>query len=257
MPDERATVFGEIAAIYDSFRPAYPAAMFDDLMVAARLEPGATVLEIGSGTGIATRPLLGRGLRVTAVEPDERMIEFARAQPGMEGAEFVASRFEEYLAPPASFDLVLAAGSWHWIEPESGLGAAAAALRSGGSLAVAWNLPRPESSRRPQGLDEAYQRFAPELTEASSQVRNRDPDARRGAIAGSALFSQPESYRYPWSRPLTSVDYCHLLSTHSDHRMLGAGRLDRLLTVVEEVVDADGGTIELAYETVMYVAKMA
>jgi SAM-dependent methyltransferase len=247
-------VFGEIAATYDRLRPAYPAAMFDDLIEATRLAPGATVLEIGPGTGIATRPILEKGLRVTAVEPDGRMVEFARAQRGMEGVEFVTNRFEEYPAAPASFDLVLAAGSWHWIEPEAGLMRAASALRSGGGLAVAWNLPRPESSRRPQGLDDVYQRVAAELAEASSQVRNRDPDARRRVIAGSGLFSEPESFRYPWARPFTSADYCHLLSTHSDHRMLGPERLERLLTGVGEVVDAHGGNIELAYETVMYVA---
>lgn len=247
-------MFGEVAATYDRLRPAYPAAMFDDLMKAALLEPGASVLEIGPGTGIATRSLLDKGLRIIAVEPDERMVEFARSQPGMDGVEFVTRRFEEYVAPPASFDLVLAAGSWHWITPESGLEAAAAVLRSGGSLAVAWNLPRPGSSPRPPGLDEVYHRLAPELAEAS-QVRNRDPDARRRVIAESGRFAQPEEYRYPWSRSLTSVDYCHLLSTHSDHRMLGPERLERLLSAIGEVVDAYGGTTELAYETVMYVAK--
>ncbi|MEK7639182.1 MAG: 16S rRNA (adenine(1518)-N(6)/adenine(1519)-N(6))-dimethyltransferase RsmA [Patescibacteria group bacterium] len=43
---------------------------------AARLEAGGTVLEIGPGTGILTKELLARGVRVIAVEADARAIAF-------------------------------------------------------------------------------------------------------------------------------------------------------------------------------------
>ncbi len=51
----------------------------------AGLAPGASVLEIGCGTGQLTRSLLARGLRVTAVEPGEELV--ARARDQLEGAE--------------------------------------------------------------------------------------------------------------------------------------------------------------------------
>src|SRR5438132_12961717 len=58
--------FDAAAAIYDEIRPRYPAAMFDDLF--RLLLPGPVVLEVGPGTGQATRDLLDRGAVVHAVE---------------------------------------------------------------------------------------------------------------------------------------------------------------------------------------------
>ena len=52
--------------------------MFDDLVTLAGLEPGSRVLEIGCGTGQATRPLAGRGFEITAVELGAQMADVAR-----------------------------------------------------------------------------------------------------------------------------------------------------------------------------------
>ena len=52
--------------IYDRIRPGYPAAMFEDLFA---LLPGQPhILEVGAGTGKATRDLLDSGATVHAVE---------------------------------------------------------------------------------------------------------------------------------------------------------------------------------------------
>jgi 2-polyprenyl-3-methyl-5-hydroxy-6-metoxy-1,4-benzoquinol methylase len=74
-------IFNEVAEEYDRHRPAYPDALIDRACEVGGLGPGATVLEIGCGTGQLTRSLLARGLRVTAIEPGERLIAQARDQP--------------------------------------------------------------------------------------------------------------------------------------------------------------------------------
>jgi ubiquinone/menaquinone biosynthesis C-methylase UbiE len=62
------------------------------------------VLEIGCGTGQLTRSPLARGLRVTAIEPGERMIARARDQLGSAGeVEFVNRRLEEASLPQAHY----------------------------------------------------------------------------------------------------------------------------------------------------------
>ena len=52
--------FDEVAELYDRARRGYPAALVDDLVGAARLQPGSRVVEIGPGTGQATRALSER-----------------------------------------------------------------------------------------------------------------------------------------------------------------------------------------------------
>ncbi|MFD0563837.1 methyltransferase domain-containing protein [Kitasatospora saccharophila] len=65
-----AASFGPVAAQYQAARPSYPDALFDELeRLSGRPLAGADVLDVGAGTGIATRLLAGRGARVVAVEP--------------------------------------------------------------------------------------------------------------------------------------------------------------------------------------------
>ena len=67
----RRLVFGEVAGLYDRARPGYPASLIDDLVRWA--QPGARALEIGAGTGKATRLLAARGVSVLGIEPSAEM----------------------------------------------------------------------------------------------------------------------------------------------------------------------------------------
>ena len=69
----RSGSFGAVAAAYERFRPGYPAELVDTVMRYAR-QPLRTVLEIGAGTGKATRLFAERGVTVTATEPDAAML---------------------------------------------------------------------------------------------------------------------------------------------------------------------------------------
>lgn len=60
--------FDEDAQAYDRARPVAPGYVFDDLVELAGLHPGSSVVEVGPGTGQATRPLAERGLRIVALE---------------------------------------------------------------------------------------------------------------------------------------------------------------------------------------------
>jgi len=78
--------------------------------------PGAEVLEIGAGTGQATRGLLEHGWRVVALEPGRELAAVARRVLAERG-DVVVSPFERWLAHGRTFDLVFAATSWHWLDP--------------------------------------------------------------------------------------------------------------------------------------------
>ena len=59
----RALGFGMVAEAYERFRPGYPAELFDVVMTYAG-RPVRTALEIGAGTGKATRLFAQRGIAV-------------------------------------------------------------------------------------------------------------------------------------------------------------------------------------------------
>jgi SAM-dependent methyltransferase len=133
---EASKRFGAQARDYDRYRPRYPESVFDDIMDVTHAAVGAGVIEIGAGTGIATEPLVRRGLSVTAIEPAPEMASLARAKLRDRALVFVG-RFEDYSAP-GLVQVVASFNAWHWVNPEIAVNRVADLLAPGGSLALVW-----------------------------------------------------------------------------------------------------------------------
>ena len=130
-------VFDENAAEYDRNRPAYPDALVDQACGVAGIGDGDRVLEIGCGTGQLTRSLLARGLRVTALEPGDRLVRVAEENLRDVGdVEFLHARFEDVRLPRESYEAVFSASAIHWVDPDLSWRKIADALAPGGTLAL-------------------------------------------------------------------------------------------------------------------------
>jgi len=128
----RALSFGAVAEAYERFRPGYPPELYDLVMRYAG-QPVLTALEIGAGTGKATRLFAQRGVTVTATEPDGAMLaELGKHVPA--SVKTVQSTFED-LSPAESYALVYVAAALHWTNPEGRWSHMAALLQPGGVFA--------------------------------------------------------------------------------------------------------------------------
>ena len=128
----RALSFGMMAEAYERFRPEYPAELFDTVMAYAG-HPVRTALEIGSGTGKATRLFARRGVPVVATEPDGSMLaELRKHVPP--NVRTVQAAFED-VRPGERYGLVYAAAALHWTNPEGRWSRMAALLEPGGVFA--------------------------------------------------------------------------------------------------------------------------
>jgi hypothetical protein len=95
--DRLKTTFNEAAELYDRARHTIRSSSSDDLIDLTGLQPGASLLEIGCGTGRATLPLARRGFRITCVrarrEPRRRRPPQPRRLPQV---NVVTSPFETW-----------------------------------------------------------------------------------------------------------------------------------------------------------------
>lgn len=125
---------------YDQGRPSFPWTIVSQVIRKARLSAGSTVLEIGPGTGQLTRGLLQSGLKVVAVEPGERLATTLRQNCPSRRLEIVLQTFEEF-CPRQEYDAVVAANSFHWLDPEVSYKKTCTMLKPRGSLVTLWNHP--------------------------------------------------------------------------------------------------------------------
>ena len=128
-----ARCFGSVVDAYERGRPGYP---IDAVRWLTGDEP-LSVLELGSGTGKLTRELVALGHDVHATDPDPAMLDVL-------ARNYVVTRISQTTAedipvPDSTFDIVIAAQSYHWFDHEKALPEIARVLKRGGSLSLVWN----------------------------------------------------------------------------------------------------------------------
>ncbi|MET0495808.1 MAG: class I SAM-dependent methyltransferase [Actinoplanes sp.] len=256
-----AESFGTDAARYDQARPAYP-----DALIARVLDgspgtgvldrsPGTAVLDVGCGTGIAARQFQAAGCTVLGVEPDPRMADFARGR----GLPVEVATFEAW--PPAgrTFDTVIAAQSWHWVDPAAGALKAAQVLRPGGRLAIFGHVFEPPAAVA-EPLAAAFQKAVPDSPFANLpaqrplEIYQAGYAKVAGTIRDTHRFSEPELWQFDVEQTYTREQWLALLPTTGGLTRLPADKLAGILTAVGTAIDALGGRFTMQLTTLALTA---
>lgn len=238
-----ALAFGAAASSYDRHRPSYPPEAVDWALgspAGRRLR----VVDLGAGTGILTRVVLGLGHEVVPVEPDAQMrAQLARSTPAVTA---LAGSSESIPLPDDSVDAVVAGQAYHWFDPVLAPVEIARVLRTGGTFAALWNL-RDESEPWVARLTEAayltdHERHAQELDEAGLRA------------AGFAPVSRQVFRHVTTHTPQTLVELIktrsHYLTADADGRAAIIERVRNLVATHPAVAGRD--TFPLPYNTVVH-----
>jgi SAM-dependent methyltransferase len=251
---EGRTVFGRDSAGYDKGRPGHPERVYEVLRERCGLRPGANVLEIGPGTGQATRRLLELGADpLVVVEPDPALAEYLLSVT--EGRpKVVAATLEEAELSEASFDLAVAASSFHWVEAECGLAAVLRALRPGGWWAMWWTHFGDKT--RPDPFRDATDHIVGGLPASPGAAGfSTDAEAAFAALARSG-FESCEHEVVRWSHEWDAPGIRALFATFSPIARLEGPEREAILDEVARVAaDEFKGHVVKPVHTTLYTAR--
>ncbi|MEV4249655.1 class I SAM-dependent methyltransferase [Streptosporangium canum] len=250
-----AESFGVDARRYDQARPGYPAALVARIVAGS---PGPDVLDVGCGTGIAARQFQAAGCAVLGVEPDARMADFARSR----GLRVEVAAFESWQPAGRTFDTVIAAQAWHWVDPVAGAVKAARVLRPRGRLAIFGHVYEPPAEVA-EPFAAAYRRAAPD-SPLNGQPARRPLDLYQAAyvkfadkIRETEQFNDPEQWRFDWERSYTRDQWLDLLPTTGGLTQLRPDQLAEVLDAVGGAIDSLGGRFTMNYTTLAATAVRA
>lgn len=211
--------FGADPAGYHRARPIYPEWVYDTLTSRCGLRRNAAVVEIGAGTGIASRRLLELGANpLVAIEPDPRLAEFLRANNPDDALTVMVVPFEDAVLDNSAFDLAVCATALHWLDEASVLQKISRVLRPGGWWAALWN--EFGDDRRADPFHDATKDL---LAAPASQGAGEngipfslDSRARMAALKLSGAFDCVEHQAIQWSLILDSMQAVALYATYSN-----------------------------------------
>jgi len=125
--------FDQLAAEYDVYRSGYSRALYD-ILDEYGFKSGINVLDVACGTGLASEPLLKRGLKITGVDISEAMLDKARIR--LKEARLVVGDAEKLPFPDRSFDAVVCAQAIHWMDQPKALAEMTRVTAAGGRVAI-------------------------------------------------------------------------------------------------------------------------
>jgi SAM-dependent methyltransferase len=226
-------VFNRMAGDYPT-RPVYPPALVARLAALAG-GAGGRVVDLGAGTGHLALPLARAGLRVTAVEPAQAMLEALVAAAREEGlaVETAHATTEETGLAAGGFDLAVVADAAQWLDPPRA-GAELARLLSPGGRA-AFVVP----SFAPTPFMRA---LADRIAAANPKARPHPPPIEAIAAAAGLAVEGRETLRD--DAPLAPDDLDAVLRSISYvGPALGPPKLAVLLADTRALAEEHGGSV--------------
>ena len=128
--------FNTAATLYEEVRPGYPEELIQDVIDLSGLRSHSRILEVGCGTGKATRSFAERGYELVCLDIGADLIAVARERlKEFSNVSFVETAFEAW-EPERKFNLIISATAFHWVDPKVRYLKASEVLASNGSLAI-------------------------------------------------------------------------------------------------------------------------
>lgn len=252
--------FDVYADNYHSIRPGYPKALFDDLRENCPLDKDSHLLEIGAGSGIATRELADIFSQVTALEPGSNLTFLLKENTKKSGNVAVEESTFEDFSSEQRFDVIAAFTAFHWLDKENRDKKILDLLKDSGALVLVWNSFFQSDSQVTQEVNKASHEILPELyppdpdvsvvnEKVLSKLRKREQEICQSPdLAPFFLKRYLVNYNYD------SVTYPKLLHTYPKIVEVKEDRKQRLFDKVSGIIE-EHGSISVSVLSTLIICK--
>lgn len=259
--EARSVTFDSVADDYQAARPGYPDETINAIVGIAELDRNSRCLEVGVGTGQATRKLAPYECPITGLEPGENLARVARTSlASFSNVEINVTTFEAFENHSGPYDLLYSATAFHWTDPRTRWKKAAHLIRKGGYIALLTNksmeaihetpfylAARPIYQKRYESGESGSGRASTTL--AATQILHRELDE-------AAEFEICLTEALPWEMNLSSDDLVRLHMTFSDHLRLPEETRHVLHRELKDLADTKfGGEVTKPYETALVIGR--
>lgn len=243
--------FDTVAATYEKMRPGYVDELYQEIFDYIHIDEKCNVIEVGSGGGQATEPILKTGCKLTAVEYGKEFSELLKKKfSKYPNFAVITAKFEETELETNAYDFIFSASAFHWVPEEIGYKKVFDLLKNGGAFARFANHPyrdkyNPELSDEIDTLyDEYYCKFH-NTTRKVLKEYTEDEARERALIASKYSFSDVSYSLFYRERVFSAKEYIELLGTYSDHIAIEESMRKEFFEKISNAIDKHGGTITI------------
>lgn len=241
---------------YDKSRPAYVNEIYEDIFHYKPIDSNNHVLEIGLGTGKASKPLLDTQCHFIGIEPGKQLAYFAQKRyQAYENFSLINQTLQDFISSDQLFDLIYAATAFHWIPEEYGYNRVYDLLKPGGTFArFAYHA----------GVDKGREAMTAEIQEIYSKYLHlKDSpkvydieDARKLAETACRYGFDDISYHlYSAMKDFTADEYMALLRTYPNHMEIEEADRKMLFEGIHSAINNHGGIITVYYTMDLELAR--
>lgn len=236
-----------LAAHYDN-RPDYAEGTIAAAVRRMGLGDGATVADIGAGTGKLARPLARLGLDVLAVEPNDAMRGFGIRNTAGQSVRWSAGRGEATGLADRSVAAAFFGSSFNVVDQAAALAECRRILRPGGWFCCLWNhrdLDDPLQAR----IEAAIRGVVADYQYGS---RREDPTA---VLQASGLFGTVEALSGSFVAAVERASVMDAWRSHGTLARQAGARFDEVIAAIDGVL-GEAAVIGVPYTTRLWLAPL-
>ncbi len=247
--------FDTVASTYEKLRPGYVEELYQKLFDYISISENSNVVEIGSGGGQATTPILKTGCRLTAVEYGEQFSELLKDKfKAYHNFSVITGKFEDTEFEDDAFDLVFSASAFHWVPEKAGYEKVFSMLKKDGVFARFANHPYRDKGNPllAKEIDKLYAVYYYKFHNKKQEIlQEYDAEqAKNGAMKAEKYGFEDIRYALFYrTRTFSAKEYRMLLGTYSDHIAMEETLRTEFYSKIEEAINRYGGEITI-YDTI-------